>query len=263
VVEIWLRLARARVRSDWQYRASFSLILVAVFLFSFLDFVFVMVIFTNVRQLAGWSFLEAAFLYGTSGVAFNLANVFIAGIDRAAEHIRRGSFDTLLLRPLGTIMQLTSADIEPRRLARLAQSSVVLVLVLARVQIDWTPAKIAFLPVMLLSGMTIFGAIWIMTATIAFWTVDNRQFANTVTYGGNHLTMYPLDVVSGWLRGAALIVPLAFVNYLPAAWILDRPSAYDWPSWIGLLTPLVATALTLVSVAVWRFGIRHYRSTGS
>ena len=263
MVEIWLRLAGARIRSDAQYRASFALILAAVFLMSFLDFVFVLVIFTNVPALAGWSFAEVAFLYGTSGVSFNAANVFVAGVDRAAEHIRRGSFDTLLLRPLGAIMQLTSGDIEPRRLGRLAQSLVVLSIALTRLPVHWTPARALLVPVMLVSGAAIFGAIWVIVATIAFWTVDNRSIANSVTYGGNHLTMYPLDVVSGWIRQAAAIVPLAFVNYLPAARLLGKRSAYGWSPLIGLASPAVAVLTALVARAVWRVGIRHYRSTGT
>jgi ABC-2 type transport system permease protein len=263
VAEVWLRLAGARVRSQVQYRASFALIIVSTFAFSFLDFLAIIVIFSNVKALGGWSFVEVALLYGTSGVSFNLANVFVAGIDRAAEHIRRGSFDTYLIRPLGPAAQLTANDIEPRRFGRLAQASVVLVVALARVDVDWTVGRVLAVPLLLVSGMAIFGAIWVIVAAIAFWTVDNRSFANSVTYGGNHLTMYPLDVVSGAIRSAVIFIPLAFVNYLPVASLLGKDTPYDWPQWIGLTSPLVAIATCAVARAVWRVGVRHYRSTGS
>jgi ABC-2 type transport system permease protein len=263
VAEIWLRLAGARLRSELQYRTSFALLVLMVFVFSFLDFIAVLVIFGSIDRLAGWDFGEVALLYGTSGVAFNLANLFVAGVDTAAEHIRAGTFDTLLLRPLGTIVQLTSSDIALRRMGRLAQASLVLVIALGAVDVEWTLARAVMVPVLVVSGAAIFGGIWVIVAAIAFWTVENRAIANSVTYAGNYLTFYPFDVFSGWLRGVAVVVPLAFVNYLPVAWLLGKDDAYDWPRWTGLVSPLVAVVTVVAARAVWSFALRHYRSTGS
>ena len=260
---IWFRLAGARLRSELQYRTSFLLLVASVFVFSFLDFVAVLVIFGTIDELAGWSFAEVALLYGTSGVAFNLANVFVAGVDRAAQHIRAGTFDSLLIRPRGTIVQLTSSDIELRRVGRLAQASLVLVVALASVDVEWSAAKVALVPTLLLSGAAIFGGIWVIVAAIAFWTVDNRAIANSVTYAGNYFTFYPLDVFGGWLRGAFALIPIAFVNYLPVTWILEKDDAYGWPRWAGLVSPAVAIVLALVARQVWSFALRRYRSTGT
>jgi ABC-2 type transport system permease protein len=260
---IWFQLAGARLRSELQYRTSFVLLVVTVFLFSFLDFVAVLVIFGTIDELGGWSFAEVAVLYGTSGVAFNLANVLVAGVDRAAQHIRAGTFDTLLLRPLGTIVQLTSSDIELRRVGRLAQASLVLMVALAAVDVDWTAGSVVFVAMLLLSGAAIFGGIWVIVAAIAFWTVENRAIANSVTYAGNYLTFYPFDVFSGWLRGAAAVIPLAFVNYLPVAWLLEKDDAYGWPDWVGFVSPVVALIVALLARLVWRIALRRYRSTGT
>jgi ABC-2 type transport system permease protein len=258
-----LRLAAARLRSDMQYRTSFALMTAIAAAFSFLDFVAVTVIFTNIGDLAGWTFTEVAVLYGTSGVSFNLANVFVAGVDRASAHIRAGTFDVLLLRPVGTITQLTAGDIEPRRAGRVVQAALVLAIALDRVPVDWTPARALMIPVLLASGAAIFSGLWIAAAAIAFWTIENRALANTVTYSGNYLTLYPLDVFTSWLRHILAIIPLAFVNYLPVAWILGKDTAYHWPSWAPLTTPAVAVATSLTARHIWRTGIRRYRSTGS
>jgi ABC-2 type transport system permease protein len=263
VADIWLRLAGTRLRAELQYRTSFAFIVVSTFLFSFLDFVAVLAIFGNLDALVGWSFADVALLYGTSGVAFNLANVLVAGVDRAAEHIRAGTFDTLLLRPLGTIIQLTAADIELKRVGRLAQASIVLVLALVRVDVEWTPLAIISVPVLLLSGFAIFGGIWVLVASIGFWTVDNRSIGNTVTYAANYMNFYPFDVFAGWVRQIVIIIPIAFVNYLPVARLLGKDDAYGLPPWVGLASPVVALATVLIARAVWAIAIRHYRSTGS
>ena len=260
---IWFRLAGARLRSELQYRTSFVFVVITTFVFSFLDFVAVLAIFDNVDALGGWAFAEVALLYGTAGVGFNLANVLVAGIDTAAEHIRAGTFDRLLLRPVGTVVQLTGGGIELKRVGRLAQASLVLAVAWVRIDVSWTAFDLLALATLIVSGAAIFGCIWVMVAAIGFWTIDNRGIGNTFTYAGAYLTYYPLDVFTGWLRQVALVVPLAFVNYLPVAHLLDKDPAYDLPSATGLASPLVAIVLAIVAGAVWRFGVRHHRSTGS
>ena len=258
-----MRLAHTKLRAEMQYRTSFVLIVAMTFVFSFLDFVAVWVLFTNLKAMAGWSFADVALLYGTSGVSFNLANVLVAGVDVASQHIRAGTFDILLLRPVGTIVQLSAADIELKRVGRLAQGAVILAIAMATVNVTWTPARLAGLTVITIAGFVIFGAVWVMAASLGFWTVDNRQIANSVTYAGNKLTQYPLDVFAGWLRSVVLILPLAFVNYLPIARLLGKDDVYGLPGWVAWTSPAVAVALAAVARAVWSFAIRHHRSTGS
>ncbi|HYD10988.1 MAG TPA: ABC-2 family transporter protein, partial [Acidimicrobiales bacterium] len=190
------------------------------------------------------------------------ANVFVAGIDTAAEKIRAGTFDVLLLRPIGTITQLT-ADAEMKRVGRLLQGLAVLGVALANIDHAWSAVDVVALVVLVVAGAAIFGSIWVVVGALAFWTVDNRGIGNTFTYAASYFTKYPLDVFTGWLRQVALVVPYAFVTYLPVAGLLDKEPAYDLPSWIGFAAPLVAIVLAAVAGSVWRFGLRHHQGTGS
>ena len=91
-----------------------------------------------------------------------------------------------------------------------------------------------------------------------------KEVANSFTYGGNYLTQYPVDVFGVWLQRLVIfVVPVAFVSYLPAAWILGKPPVLGLPAWTGVLTPVVAVLAAAVARTVWRTAIRHYRSTGS
>src|SRR5690606_17758943 len=90
---VYARLVAARVRSDWQYRTSFLFYLGAQAMASGVDFAAIAVIFTQVDQLAGWAAVEVAFLYGASGVAFGLADLFVSPVEFAAVHIKAGTFD--------------------------------------------------------------------------------------------------------------------------------------------------------------------------
>jgi ABC-2 type transport system permease protein len=116
---------------------------------------------------------------------------------------------------------------------------------------------------MVITGFVIFGGIWVIASSIAFWAVEVQEVANAFTYGGNFVSHYPMEIFSGWLRRLAVLVPLAFVAYYPALWVLGRTDPHGSPAWLRFAGPGVAAAVVLVARVVWRSGIRHYRSTGS
>lgn len=260
---IYRRLIGARIRADWQYRVSFVLYTLGQAAAATMDLVAILVIFGRVHALVGWSFAEVIFLYATTGISFALADVFVSEVERASFHIRMGTFDQFLIRPLGPLFQLSTHEFALRRVGRLVQPVVMLIAVAGALRVHWTAVHMGVVLAMTVSGAVVFSAVWVITSSIAFWTVDTQEVANSFTYGGNYVTQYPLDVLHGWARRLVLFVPLAFVNYLPTAWLTGRHQALGVPSWVGLLSPAVAVALAVLARAVWTTAIRHYRSTGS
>lgn len=261
---IYRRVAGSRVRAHLQYRLSFGLTIVGAFLLSFLDFIVILVVFQHLSHLRGWSLGEVAFLYGSSAVVFKAADVLMGNLDKLPVLIKAGTFDQVLTRPLGSLGQVLTAELDLRHLGGVAQGALVLGLALDRVHIDWTPARAVVFGLMLCSGLAIFCAIWIATNAIAFWTMDAREIANSFTYGGNAATQYPLSIFGPWLRRLfAYVVPIGFVNYFPSLFILDKADPTGAPAVMRYLSPVVAALMVVASGAVWRAAVRRYRSTGS
>lgn len=260
---IYGRLVGARIRADWQYRTSFVLLLLGQTIVAGVDFLAIAVIFSAVEELAGWSVAEVAFLYGVSGIAFGIADLLVSPVELASRHIKAGSFDQFLIRPVGALWQLLAMEFAARRMGRSVQPFVVLVIALGAVDVDWTPAAVAMVVISILSGIAIFGAIWVITSAFAFWTVETQEIANSFTYGGSTMTNYPMDVLGAWLRRfVTFVVPLASIAYLPGAWLFDKPTpgVPRAAAWLGPLTAALAVGLARV---VWVQAVRHYRSTGS
>ena len=262
-LSIYWRLVEARIRTDWQYRLSFVLFSASQCFVTVLDFLTIAVIFHNVPTLADWSFSEVAFLYGTSGVAFALSDVFVSPVERCALYVKQGTFDQFLIRPLGPLVQLACREFELRRIGKLAQASAVMVLAAASVPVVWTVGRVFMTVVVIASGTVIFSALWVLMSAMSFWTVETQEIGNAFTSGGNFLTQYPIDVYGVWLRRLLLVIPLAFVNYVPAAWILGHDDVLGLPPWARFASPLAALLFVLVARAVWSSGIRRYRGTGS
>ncbi|HUZ82488.1 MAG TPA: ABC-2 family transporter protein [Gaiellaceae bacterium] len=262
-VLLWRRLVGAQIRSQFQYRVSFALDLAGNFLISFVDFLAVLVIFHNVSRLGAWSVREVAFLYAFSSISFALTDLLIGHLDQFPQKIRDGSFDILLVRPRGTLFQLIGSDFQLRRLGKAVQGAIVLGYVIGSLDVHWDAGRIAMLVAMVPSAIVIFGSVWVVGSCISFWTTDGGEFTNAFTYGGNFMAQYPVDILSTWLRRfLAYIVPLAFVCYFPALYVLDKPDPLGLPPVVDYLSPLVAIAGAGVAGLAWRFAVRQYRSAG-
>ena len=261
---LYFRLVGAQVRSQLQYRRSFALDVVANFLITFLDLAAVLIIFENVPALDGWTLHEVAFLYATTCISFALVDMVIGHLDLFPRMIREGTFDLVLVRPRGSLFQVVASDFALRRLGRALQGALVFGFAVTGLDLDWDAGRVAMVGVMLVAGAAIFAAVWIAGATIAFWTVDGGEFTNAFTYGGNFLTQYPISIYGEWVRRLlAFVIPMAFVCYFPALYVLDKEDPLGLPRAFQFASPLVAVAAAAVAALVWISAVRRYRSVGS
>lgn len=252
------------IRSALAYPASFVLMLVSSMLITVMDFVAILLMFSHLSSFGGFTLGEIALLYATASMTLGLADLFTGSIERIGERIRTGSLDVYLIRPVPAFLQTAADGFALRRLGRPLQAGVVLGFALNRIDVDWTVARGIMLVVSMIAGSVIFGAIFVLGAAFQFLSVDSAELANSFTYGGHTLTQYPLSVFGKEIvRAVTFVVPLAFVNYYPVLYVLGKPAPLGLPSWIGLLSPLVAVAMVALAALAWRGGLRHYRSTGS
>lgn len=252
------------IRSTMTYRLSFALTLFNSFCVTFFDFVVILLMFGRVKGLGGFSFAEVAFLYGTAGTAFGIADLTMGSLQRMGKRVRDGSLDTFLMRPAPLLAQVAADKFALRRFGRVAQALLVLVWSLVLLDVAWTPVKVVLLPVTVVCGAVIFGAVMVVGASALFWIQDAAEVTNSFTYGGNTLLQYPPSIFAQELvRGVVYVVPLAFVSWLPALYVLGRPAPAGVPDWAAFASPPVALVCCGVAGLAWRAGIRSYRSTGS
>ncbi|KQX53646.1 MULTISPECIES: ABC transporter permease [unclassified Streptomyces] len=252
------------IRSTMAYRSSFALTLVAGFCVTFFDFVAILLMFGQVKGLGGFTFAEVALLYGTAGTSFGIADLVMGSVQRMGRRVRDGSLDVFLMRPAPLIAQVAADKFALRRFGRVLQGLVVLVWGLLLLDVAWTPVKVLLLPVTVVCGAVIFSALMVLGASAQFWMQDAAEVTNSFTYGGNTLLGYPPTVFAQDLvRGVVYVVPLAFVNWLPALYVLGRPAPAGVPEGAAFAAPLVAAVCCGIAGIAWRAGVRSYRSTGS
>ncbi|MFF4095769.1 ABC transporter permease [Streptomyces sp. NPDC001834] len=257
-------IAMMWLRSTMAYRASFAMTAFGNFAVTAFDFVAIMLMFSHVDALGGYSLPEIALLYGAAGTAFGLADLVMGSMGRLGRRVRDGTLDTLLVRPVPVLAQVAADRFALRRLGRITQGALVLGYALVVLDIGWTPLKAAMIPLMLLSGAAIFSAVLVAGAAFQFVAQDASEVQNSFTYGGNTLLQYPPSIFAKDLvRGVTFVVPLAFVNWLPALYVLGREYPLGLPEWVAFLPPAVAALCWVGAGLAWRKGLRAYRSTGS
>jgi ABC-2 type transport system permease protein len=252
------------VRSTMAYRTSFVLTAFGNFAATGLDFVTILLMFSHIRVLGGFTLAEVAFLYGTTSTSFGIADLLLGSMDRLGRRIRDGTLDTLLLRPVPVLAQVAADRFALRRLGRITQGLIVLGWSLGHAGIRWTPVTVLLVPMTVLSGAVIFCTVFVAGGAFQFWAGDASEVQNSVTYGGNTMLQYPPAIFGRELvRGVTFVVPLAFVNWLPALRVLGEPDPLGLPGWVDFASPLVAALCCFLAAAAWRAGLRSYRSTGS
>jgi ABC-2 type transport system permease protein len=250
------------VRASLAYRASFWMMAASGLVVGALDFIGIWIMFHTIDSLGEWVLSEIAFLYGATGFALATADLVVGRVERLGQLIRSGRLDAMFLKPLPLLTQVCADEFAPRRLPRVLQASIILGV--ASTYVSWTPAKVLLTVSMLVSGAVIFFAVFIGFACIQFWTIDANEVANAFTYGGNTVNQYPMTVYpKEVVAGLTYVVPLAFVNWYPALYVLGKPDPYGFPDWLRFASPVAAVVLIGVALLAWRAGVRHYTSTGS
>ncbi|MCX4693139.1 ABC transporter permease [Streptomyces sp. NBC_01408] len=257
-------IAAMWIRSTMTYRTSFFLSTFGNAAITLLDFVAIYIMFSHVDVLGGFTLPEIALLYGSCSASLGLADLLMGNTDRIGQRIRDGSLDTMLVRPVPVLAQVAADRFALRRLGRIGQGVGVLAWAVVVLDVEWTPGRMLLVPVMVVAGAAIFAAVLVAGAAFQFVAGDAAEVQNAFTYGGCTMLQYPPTVFGkDLLRGVTFVVPLAFVNWLPALYILGRPDPLGLPGWAAYASPLVAFLAFLPASLAWRAGVRSYRSTGS
>jgi ABC-2 type transport system permease protein len=249
-----------------QYRVSFIADFVTTGLANGLYFLTLYMVLQRFNGIGGWSIGEVAFLAGMAEMSFAAMDILFSGFDPDvfSPFIQQGKFDQVLLKPANISLQILGSKFILRRLGRFMEGVLIFSFAISATAIQWTAAKLLYLPVVFISQVLCFGALFISGATLIFWTIQRVEVVNILTYGGNEAISYPMNIYPDWLRRfLTYLIPFIFINYYPALFFLDKPDPFHWPVFTPFLAPGVAVIMMFAAYHFWLFGIKHYQSTGT
>lgn len=260
-MKLYFKYFSIHLRSVMQYKTSFFLTSIgqgATTLFSFLSMYF---LFNRFGSIKSYNFNEVLLCFSTIFMSSSLAECFGRGFDGFARIISNGEFDRIMVRPQNEILQVIGSKIEFTRIGRLIQAFILFIYAIVTCGVHWSLDKLITLTLMIIGGTCLFFGLFMIYAAICFFTLEGLEFMNIFTDGGRELAQYPLDIYKNWvLKFFTFVVPLAFINYYPFLYIIDRSKGYGV---FYMLSPIAAVLFLIPSYVSWKFGVRHYTSTGS
>lgn len=264
-MKLYFRYISMLLKCQMEYRTSFLLLSFAQFFVPFLVFVSIYLLFQRFPNIAGWSLYEVAFCYGIIHVCFSISECVGRGFDSFSPLVRKGLLDQFLLRPQSILLQVLGSQFEFTRIGRLIQSLVVLGFAIVHLDIIWNFQAIVTLIFMIVGGVFIFIGIFMLGATLCFWTIEGIELVNILTDGGREISQYPLNIYpEGIRRFFTFIIPFGVVNYIPLLFLVGKLEASSMlVSILYTATPLAGILFIFPCIFIWNLGLRHYSSTGS
>ncbi len=250
-------------KSAMQYRASMALQVIAQFVMTGGQLLAVVVLLTRFKVVGHWGAAEIMFFFGVMQSTFALTELFGRGITSFTGFVQRGEFDALILRPRPLLTQVMVSQLDPRRLGGVAVGVIAMLVAASRLNIQWTLVKALLLGEVVVCSMLLVLGLFMIEATVSFFSVKSIEMVNVLTYGGRTACQYPVDVYPGALRVLfTYVAPFAMCMHWPVSWVIGD-AMVDLPTWGYFLTPLAGAAFFAVMVRIWYVGVKHYRSTGT
>ncbi|WP_165486156.1 ABC-2 family transporter protein [Frankia sp. Cppng1_Ct_nod] len=130
--------------------------------------------------------------------------------------------------------------------------------------VRWTAGRVALVPMMVAGETLIAGSLVVAGCALLFVAPDASMAVSAVSNGAHLAGQYPMAIYDRHLLILlTFVVPVAFVNWQPALYVLSRTDPLGLPTPVRFLAPAVAAVSVAGAAWAWRAGIRHYRSTGS
>ena len=258
-IRLYLHYVSINVRSMMEYKTSFLLTTIGQFLVSFNVFLGIYFMFQRFHQVQDFSYQEVLLCFSIMLLEYSLAEMYARGFDVFPGMVKSGNFDRVLVRPRSEILQVLGSKFELTRIGRMLQAVVLFLYGISKSEVSWSFGEGCTVIFMLAGGTAVFTGLFLIYAALCFFTLDGLEFMNIFTDGAREYGKYPMGVYGKkMLLFTTFIVPYALVQYYPLLYLLGRSESV-----VLIFLPLLAGVFLLPCYALWRFGVRHYQSSGS
>lgn len=259
-LKLYCKYIKMHILSGLEYKGWWMMCVQTVFIV-ITDPIAAVLMFSRFGSVGAWTMERILFIYSLAVTSFGLAETFCRGFDYFPwKMIRSGDFDRLLLRPRSLFTQVAGSYFHIHRLPRVLTGLCVIVWTLRRLSAAFGPIDFLILICALLGGFFTYTGVFVLTSGLAFYTVKGMDWIYIFTNASYNVTRCPVEYLPKILRSVfTFLMPMLVISYYPAAAICG----WDEPFYTGFLALPAGLAFFALSMAVWKIGVRHYKSTGS
>lgn len=238
-----------------EYRADYLLRLIRAGLEVGTMLVVILVFYSQIESINGWSRYEGIMVYGFFQFISSLVFTFVGyGINDLPQNIISGKLDQYIVKPVDSQFFIS---VRMAFVTNVYRSLLGLgIIIYTASQIDLSPQPLEYLLTIaaVLSGAMIYYALTFTASTLAFWTFADE--IPEIMYTVTSISRFPAAFFQR-IKAIFYILPLAFMATVPASALLGK----DWMA--AAVSPLVALLAVFLSRQLWLKGLRSYQSASS
>jgi ABC-2 type transport system permease protein len=244
--------------SEMEYRLNFVLATVTS-LGGIVGSLFSLSLFyQNGARLGGWPWLEALIVTGLFTVLQGLSRTLLnANLGRIVEHVRSGTLDFVLLKPVDSQFWLSMRRLSPWGLPDVVFGIGIVAYASARLHVGVAAWLVAALPMAF--SLLILYSFWYAIATTTIWYTKvynaTEVLQSLISAGRFPIQAFP---PGGYRFVFTFVVPVAFLTTVPARALLGHAETQSL-----VVSGLFAILSFAASRWFWRFALRYYTSASS
>jgi len=205
----------------------------------------------------GWSWEEALIVLGIFTILQGFSATFLVpNLNRIVRHVREGTLDFVLLKPISSQFWLSARTLSPWGFPDLVFGAIAILYASDRLDLHWTRLTAIALP--LLCAIAILYSLWFILSATSIWFVKiynvTEVLKSLLEAGRFPINAYP----AAYRVFFTFIVPVTFLTTIPAEAMLGRSQVPWLLGAVGL-----SIILLFVSTRFWRFALRFYTSASS
>ena len=258
-INIYTKFLHTSLACELEYKTNILIDLITAIL-SLIGSIFLLsIFFQNNNSIGGWEFEQALIIQGIYTILNGITNTwFNPNLTEIVKHIREGTLDFVLLKPIDSQFFISFKKITPSGFLEIILG---IFLLLYCIKINQININLSFLTLCLITiicSICILYSLWFFISTTTIWFVKTWN-ATEVLRSFLYIGRFPLNSFSFSLRiFFSVVIPIAFITTIPSEVFLGLSQF-----WKILLEVIVAMVFLISSRKFWLFALKFYSSASS
>tara|TARA_B100001989_G_scaffold247207_1_gene219110 strand:- start:289 stop:1083 length:795 start_codon:yes stop_codon:yes gene_type:complete len=256
---VYTKFIHTALASELEYKTNILIDLLTAIL-SLIGSIFLLsIFFQNQGNIGGWEFDQALIIQGIYTILNGVTNTwFNPNLTEIVKHIREGTLDFVLLKPIDSQFFISLKKINPSGFLEIMLGLCLLIYCIRINQINLNLSFLVLCLITIICSICILYSLWFFISTTTIWFVKTWN-ATEVLRSFLYIGRFPLNSFSFSLRiFFSVLIPIAFITTIPSEVFLGLSQF-----WKILLELIVALVFLLTSRKFWLFALRFYSSASS
>ena len=258
-LKVYKKFLHTSLASELEYKTNILIDLITAIL-SLIGSIFLLsIFFQNNGYIGGWKFEQALIIQSIYTILNGVTNTwFNPNLTEIVKHIREGTLDFVLLKPIDSQFYISLKKITPSGFLEIIIGFCLLLYCIKINQINITMVFLTLCLMTIICSICILYSLWFLISTTTIWFVKTWN-ATEVLRSFLYIGRFPLNSFSFSLRiFFSVFIPIAFITTIPSEVFLGLSEL-----WKILLEVIVAFVFLFVSRKFWSFALKFYSSASS